>query len=231
MNWGTASLTATIPSSSVVVRDDVAMPGIILGQTSIPTFGSGNLSTATTGGTCPASTTYYYKEYATTPFGTTAQSAEGTITTGATSTNKITINTGSVVGATSYNLSKSTTSGSELILATGLLPVNMGGVAQYVDTCAVTPSGTPPSANTSGGHLLQSATGNLGGTCTMSSATSCTLTLNQAFTSKPLCQVTEEGSTPIAGSCAATAGSTTITVNAATSNSATWDVLLIGNPN
>lgn len=135
------------------------------------------------------------------------------------------------MGATSYNLSKSTTSGSELILATGLLPVNMGGTAQYVDTCAVTPSGTPPSVNTSGGHLLQSSTGNLGGTRTMATATSCTLTLNQAFTSKPICLVTEEGSTPIAGSCAATAGSTTVTVNAASSNSTIWDVMLVGNPN
>jgi len=83
--------------------------------------------------------------------------------------------------------------------------------------------------NFGGNHLVQIAAGNTGGTCSMSSATTCTVTLASAFTT-PVCVASQQSSgTVIAAECSVS--STTVTVTAASSNSATWGVLVFGNPN
>ena len=68
-------------------------------------------------------------------------------------------------------------------------------------------------------HLLAN-----GGTCTMSSGTTCTVTLAEQPANTARCLVTAEGSTPIAAACSISG--TTATVTAASSNSATWAVLI-----
>jgi hypothetical protein len=78
-------------------------------------------------------------------------------------------------------------------------------------------------------HLNQSTAGKFAGTCTMSSATSCTITLSSPYTSTPGCVVTVQGATAIAGACSVSG--TTVTITAASSNSATWAAMLFGNPN
>ena len=83
--------------------------------------------------------------------------------------------------------------------------------------------------NTAMGHLNQVSSGNFGGTCSMSSSTTCTVTLNSAYTT-PVCIATQQSSgTVIAAECSVS--STTVTVTAASSNSATWGVLVFGNAN
>lgn len=79
------------------------------------------------------------------------------------------------------------------------------------------------------GHLNQAASGNWAGTCTMSSSTTCTISLAAAFSSTPGCVVTVQSSTVIAGGC--TVFGTTVTVTAARPNSLTWAAILFGNPN
>jgi hypothetical protein len=80
-----------------------------------------------------------------------------------------------------------------------------------------------------GTHLNQSTAGKFAGICTMSSATSCTITLSSPYTSAPGCVVTVQGATAIAGACSVSG--TTVTITAASSNSATWAAMLFGNPN
>jgi hypothetical protein len=104
-----------------------------------------------------------------------------------------------------------------------------------------TPTGLPNSAGTNwteaitsaghtfSNHINQGATGNFAGTCTMSGATSCTITLTASYTSTPGCVATVQGTTPIAGACKV-AGAT-VTVTAGSSNSQTWAAMLFGNPN
>jgi hypothetical protein len=58
------------------------------------------------------------------------------------------------------------------------------------------------------------------GKCTMSSGTSCTFSIGASFASTPNCQVTVQGTTAIAGACSVSG--TTVTITAASSNSATW---------
>ena len=78
-------------------------------------------------------------------------------------------------------------------------------------------------------HINQGVTGNFAGTCTMSSGTSCTITLTASYTSIPGCVATVQGTTPIASAC--NVSGTTVTVTAASSNSNTWAAMLFGNPN
>ncbi|MGO9731867.1 hypothetical protein [Mycobacterium sp.] len=79
-------------------------------------------------------------------------------------------------------------------------------------------------------HLNQGAASTIGGTCTMASGTTCTITLAHAYTT-PVCIATEQSnsSTVIAANCSVS--STTVTVTAASSNSATWGAFVFGNPN
>lgn len=89
-----------------------------------------------------------------------------------------------------------------------------------------------------GGHLNQNSaavpTGDahdVGGTCAMSASTSCTWSLLNSFTSAPICIATAQGATAIAAACNVNAGSLTVTITAASSNSLTWGAMVIGNPN
>lgn len=77
-------------------------------------------------------------------------------------------------------------------------------------------------------HLTQTTTGNIAGTCNMSASTSCTFSITAGYGSTPICIVTPQGATAIAGACSFSG--TTVTITAASSNSLTWGALLIGNP-
>jgi hypothetical protein len=79
------------------------------------------------------------------------------------------------------------------------------------------------------GHIDQGATGQFAGTCTMSATTSCTITLENSYTSTPGCLVTVQSAAVVAGGC--TVSGTTVTVRAAASNSSRWAAMLFGNPN
>jgi hypothetical protein len=79
-----------------------------------------------------------------------------------------------------------------------------------------------------GGQLNQTTPGTLGNTCTMTGGTSCTLTIANAYQS-PVCLVTVQGVTPIAGSC--NVSGTTVTITALSPNSLSWGALVFGNPN
>lgn len=76
--------------------------------------------------------------------------------------------------------------------------------------------------------INQEATNNFAGTCAMAAGTSCTATLTASFTS-PICQVTPQGTSAIAGACSVSG--TTVTITAASSNSLTWAYFVVGNPN
>lgn len=77
-------------------------------------------------------------------------------------------------------------------------------------------------------HLDQSATGTFAGTCTMSGATTCAITISASYRHAPGCLVTVQGRTPIAAACQVSG--TTITITAASPNSETWAAQLFGNP-
>jgi hypothetical protein len=113
---------------------------------------------------------------------------------------------------------------------TGGLIVYEGGANFNTAAFSVNSSGNAAITGTTtmGGHLNQSATGKVGGSCTMSASTSCTVTMGASFTT-PLCVATVQGAVPIAAACSISG--TTVTVTAASSNSATWAVFFFGNPN
>ncbi len=78
--------------------------------------------------------------------------------------------------------------------------------------------------------LIQPAAKTYAGTCAMAAGTTCTLTIATGFTA-PSCVATAQGTgaAPPAAACSDSAG--TVTVTAASSNSLTWAVLVMGNPN
>jgi len=82
-----------------------------------------------------------------------------------------------------------------------------------------------------GGSLVQIA-GTLGGSCTMSAGTSCTVSITGTFVNTPLCVATEQSATVVAAGCVVTGSgsSWTLTVSAASSNSAKWAAFVFGNP-
>lgn len=82
---------------------------------------------------------------------------------------------------------------------------------------------------TSAGHIAQSNSGVFAGTCAMSASTSCTVTIGAAYNGTPGCVATAQGTTAIAGACSVSG--TTVTITAASANSATWAAMLFGNPN
>jgi len=76
-------------------------------------------------------------------------------------------------------------------------------------------------------HLTQASGNSYAGSCTMTSATTCSFTINKAYASTPLCFVTAQGtSTSVPASCSVSG--TAVTVTAASSNSLTWAAALIG---
>jgi len=108
--------------------------------------------------------------------------------------------------------------------------VNIANVFSVTGTNAASTSETTVAGDlTVSRHLNQHASGNFGGSCAMSSATTCTVTLSASYTT-PVCVATEQTTgTVIAAACSVS--STTATVTAASSNSATWGVMVFGNPN
>jgi hypothetical protein len=78
----------------------------------------------------------------------------------------------------------------------------------------------------SGGHLGRLATDNWAGTCTMSSATSCTITLSAAYVDTPGCVVSQQGTGTVIAGEGSVSGH-----GHASSNSNTWAAMLFGNPN
>jgi hypothetical protein len=78
-------------------------------------------------------------------------------------------------------------------------------------------------------HLNQTATKNYAGTCAMSTSSSCTFSVNNSYTFTPICVAGAQDATALAGSCAYSGG--TVTITAAVPNSSTWGAILIGNPN
>lgn len=81
----------------------------------------------------------------------------------------------------------------------------------------------------SSGHINQGASGTFAGTCTMSAGTSCTFSLGNAYAITPGCVATIQGGSAVAGACSVSG--TTVTITAASANSATWAAMLFGNPN
>jgi hypothetical protein len=80
------------------------------------------------------------------------------------------------------------------------------------------------------GALGQPAASNYGGTCAMSTSTSCTITLAYSYTT-PVCIVTQQSATLTGGAAGCTVSGTTATITAAVANSETWGALVFGNPN
>lgn len=101
-------------------------------------------------------------------------------------------------------------------------------------TCTTFQSGTPWSFTSNSGislkHLNQAQANNFMGTCTMSSGTTCTATINLTYTT-PICFTSVQSAAPTTfqGSCALSG--TTVTVTASVSNSNTWAFIVVGNPN
>lgn len=107
-------------------------------------------STSSTGGTLVPGT-YYYRVSAINANGETLASAETSqVVPAGTSTNTVTVNWGSVSGATGYRIYGRSTGAEQFIAA-------VGGVTTYTDTGSVTPSGALPTANTTGSYSSLSA--------------------------------------------------------------------------
>ena len=113
------------------------------------------------------------------------------------------------------------------------LQVNSGQTGDLVDyqsylgskIASIGPSGTFYPAG-----LGQIAASQMGGTCVMSSSTSCTLTIGHTYTT-PVCIATQQSGTLTGAAVGCTVSGVTVTVTAATTNSETWGVLVFGNPN
>lgn len=111
----------------------IFLPAGISAPTLVTAVGSG------TGGTLTANT-YYYVVTAVNAVGETIGSNEKSVTTTG-STSSVTLTWNAVAGATSYNVYRSTSAGTELKLASNITALT------YVDTAPGTPSGAVPGAN------------------------------------------------------------------------------------
>jgi hypothetical protein len=80
------------------------------------------------------------------------------------------------------------------------------------------------------GSLEQTGPNATGGKCTMSSNTTCTVTIGKTYTA-PVCIATQQSGTLTGGSTGCTVSGTKVTITAATPNSETWGVFVFGNPN
>jgi len=83
-------------------------------------------------------------------------------------------------------------------------------------------------------HLDQTAAGTFGNKCSMSASTTCTFSIAAAFTGTPLCVTSIDAASAVPGTAnvaKCSVSGTTVTITAGSSNSLTWDAILIGNPN
>ena len=148
--------------------------------------------------------------------GINLDSAAGT-TTGVTINNTANSGTGGFIvyeGGSNYNVVAASISGTGVL--TTASNVSVGNAT----------SGT--GSVTLGNHLNQSATADFAGSCTMTTTT-CAVGFFHRWTSTPACTATVQGSTPIAAAVSYSSG--TATVTAASSNTDTWNVICVGNPN
>ena len=143
-----------VTNTGNVATDAAPVPALTIGALGAPatpsstTSGNPNFCTPTC--SLPASTTYYYKVYGTTAAGGTtpgsAYKSQGTGGPGSTNANILTWT--ALPGSASYGVCRATSSGGTyLILASGI------SATYYADSGNVTPSGTCPSTDTSGGTL------------------------------------------------------------------------------
>jgi hypothetical protein len=110
--------------------------------TALPAPVAATATTATTGGTLPATTTYFYVVTALNASGETIKSNEKTVTTGAGATNSNTVTWATVAGATGYKIYRGTSAGGENVY------YSVGAVLTFTDTGAASTVGTPPLVNT-----------------------------------------------------------------------------------
>lgn len=154
-----AEVTWANTASSAVITGTAIAAGVPFSSTSSAT-GTGTLvttpgianptisstSTATTGGTLADATEFFYTLTALNACGETAQSAEVNRTTGSSAgTNTITLNWSAPAGTgiTGYKIyGRATTSAEQYITTVG------PAATSYVDTGSISPSGAPPTANT-----------------------------------------------------------------------------------
>ena len=82
------------------------------------------------------------------------------------------------------------------------------------------------------GHLNQTATGKIAGSCAMVSATTCTFSITAGFTTYLSFVSVDHASVGSLATnlCGASLSTTTATITCLNSNSLTWDALFIGNP-
>lgn len=110
-------------------------------------------ATATTGGTIPASTTYYYVVTATNANGETMASNEVSQATGSgTATNTITVNWNKVPNAYGYKVYRGTATGAENTL---IGTITNGNTLTFVDTGAAGSAASLPVSNTATGAGLE----------------------------------------------------------------------------
>lgn len=81
------------------------------------------------------------------------------------------------------------------------------------------------------GHLNQLGTNNIGGTCTLSSSTSCTFTFTDAFVNKPICTHGLEFDVAGAATYHVTPSTSGCTITFSIAQTGTVDLIAVGNPN
>lgn len=79
------------------------------------------------------------------------------------------------------------------------------------------------------GLYWQPAANTTGGSCAMSTSTSCTQTIASTYT-HPICVATQQSATLTGGAVGCTVSGTTVTVTSAVANSETWGFWIFGNP-
>ena len=143
------------------------------------------------------------------------------------------------VSGTGKITSNSTANATQFLASTALGFANSSLTAGITLGPALVQIGNGTSGNTSGtleaatietSALTQIAASNTGGTCAMSSSTSCTITVGHTYTT-PVCIVTQQSATLTGAASGCTVSGTTVTITSAVANSETWGALVFGNPN
>jgi hypothetical protein len=144
-NAGDTTLTlAGSAAPAVTAGMQIYIPSVPLSAPAAPAFSGAS----GTGGYLVGGTTYYYTVTATDSYGETIPGAEANYTPPTTTaTNTVTLTWAAVPGATGYKVYRSTVSGNEQLLASF-----SSTTGSYVDNTNTTPSGFPPSVDSSGGH-------------------------------------------------------------------------------
>lgn len=128
-------------------------------------------------------------------------------------------------GASSVVINNHSTAG------TGGFIVYEGGANYNTAAFSVGSNGSATVANNLAvtNHLNQAATKDFAGTCSMSGTSTCTVSLQHSYSSTPLCFVQATTNNTTGVYCAVSSNNAVVT--AAATNSLTWQVFVIGNPN